>query len=61
MCLDALSGARLEPEAPHDLSFVRLRDDREIAAAHSVGLPLVLPLVTAALVVGALVLKLVAL
>lgn len=61
MCLDALSGARLEPEAPHDLSFVRLRDDRELAAAQTLGLPIVLPLVTAALTLGALLLKLVAL
>lgn len=55
MCLDALSGARLEPEAPHDLSFVRLREDREVAAVH----PLALPVATAtiALTLAALVLK----
>lgn len=39
MCLDALGAARLEPEVPHDLSFVRLREDRELAA-HVAGFPL---------------------
>lgn len=59
MCLDALSGARLEPEPPHDLSFVRLREDREMTVAWTLALPIAATAATLTLAV--LLLKIAAL